>query len=71
MNAIDNYWEVYDGDFFYEKWNGRGKLKLSNGQVYIVDFMEGKVSGEGRYYRLNGQIIAARWSEGYLVKEYK
>jgi hypothetical protein len=45
MNFVDNYWEVYDGDFFNEKKNGSGKLKLSNGEVFAGEFMDDKVNG--------------------------
>ena len=31
MNRVGERWEVYDGEFFNDRRNGRGKLKLSNG----------------------------------------
>lgn len=70
MNFVDNHWEVYEGDFFNEKRNGNGKLKLSNGEVFVGEFMDEKVNGQGKFYQLSGRVVHGKWVEGILVKDY-
>lgn len=64
---IDECWEEYEGDFFYQQRHGKGKLKLSNGELYLGDFVDDQIHGQGKFYRLNGQVIHGRWEEGIFV----
>ena len=66
---IQYYWEVYDGDFFYEQKYGKGKLKLANGEVYVGEFSDDVIHGYGRFYRLNGDIVSGKWNNGHLVQQ--
>lgn len=51
---MDDYWESYQGQFFGDKKNGRGKLKLTNGEIYIGLFDDNKICGVGKFYKNNG-----------------
>ena len=68
-DAIDLYWSAYEGDFAFGEKHGKGKLKLSNGEVFIGSFMEDNVEGEGKFYHQDGSVVAGKWSKGFLMSQ--
>lgn len=67
--TIDDYWYIYEGDFFFEQKHGKGKVKLSNGEAYVGEWNEDYIHGRGKFYRLNGEVIQGKWEHGELVEE--
>ena len=51
--------------------NGKGKLKLSNGEMYVGSFLEDQIDGEGKFYHKNGEVIHGKWGNGFLLEKYK
>ena len=65
---MGNFWEKYEGNFKEDKFEGTGKLYLTNGEVYEGEFKDGNIHGLGKYYRKNAELICGRWANNELVK---
>lgn len=47
---------------------GRGRIKLSNGEVFEGDFHEDKIQGFGKFHTLQGKTLEGIWRESKLIK---
>ena len=47
---------------------GRGRIKLSNGEVFEGDFHEDKIQGFGKFHSLDGTVIEGMWRDSKLIK---
>ena len=47
---------------------GRGRIKLSNGEVFEGDFHEDKIQGFGKFRGLDGKVVEGIWRDSKLVK---
>jgi len=47
---------------------GRGKIKLSNGETFEGDFHNDRIQGFGKFYTLDEKIIEGIWRESKLIK---
>ena len=48
---------LYEGDFLNNKYEGKGRHNLENGNYYIGEFWGGLRNGKGILYNKNGSII--------------
>lgn len=47
---------------------GRGKIKLCNGELFQGDFHHDRIQGFGKFHTLDGKIIEGIWREARLIK---
>lgn len=47
---------------------GRGRIKLSNGEVFEGDFHEDKIQGFGKFHAIEGKVIEGMWRDSKLIK---
>ena len=47
---------------------GRGRIKLSNGEVFEGDFHQDKIQGVGKFHSLEGKVVEGMWRDSKLVK---
>lgn len=64
---LEDYWEFYEGQLKSDSRDGKGMVKLSNGEIFIGNFSKDKVSGEGIYYTKEGNSIKGKWKNNRLV----
>ena len=48
--------------------HGKGKIKLSNGEMFVGQFNHDIIEGEGEYHKLNGEVVLGHWNNNKLVK---
>jgi hypothetical protein len=54
----------YIGDWHDGLMNGRGVLRLENGDKYDGEFLAGKMSGQGRYAATDGSVFIGSFRDG-------
>lgn len=54
--ALENYDEVYVGEYVHGKRHGNGKVTYKNGDIFIGEFYEGKKQGPGDLILANSKI---------------
>jgi hypothetical protein len=47
---------------------GRGKIKLSNGEIFEGDFHNDRIQGFGKFYTINSEVIKGIWRDSRLIK---
>ena len=67
QEELGDYWQSYEGDFFFDQRHGKGRLQLSNGEVFVGEFSEEQVEGKGRFYHLTSEVTYGKWVRGFLV----
>jgi hypothetical protein len=68
FDYLEDYWEYYEGMLVKDTKQGRGRIKLSNGEIFEGDFHEDKIQGFGKFLTLEGKTIEGIWRESKLVK---
>ncbi|EAR97493.3 kinase domain protein (macronuclear) [Tetrahymena thermophila SB210] len=68
FSTIGNKWIKYEGEFYNDAKNGRGRLYFSNGDFIQADFVEDKINGECILYKSNNQIVKGYWRENKLIR---
>ena len=68
FSTMNDYWLSYEGELNCDRRHGKGKLKLSNGEVFSGWFKNDVVDGEGKFYTLKGEIIQGVWRGNQLIK---
>lgn len=49
---------LYEGEFYYNHWRGKGKEYYPNGQIrYEGEFLDSFWHGRGQYYKQNGELV--------------
>ena len=66
FSLLKNNWVSYEGDFYKGKFEGIGKLLLTNGEKYLGKFWKGSVHKTGNFRRKNGLNVAGIWENGIL-----
>jgi hypothetical protein len=56
----------YEGAFLNGKPDGKGKIKLRNGDFYQGDFREGKLHGYGEYRHSDGRFYKGNFTNGKM-----
>jgi len=70
FNKDEGTWLRYEGEFNNDKWNGFGKLVLSNGDVIQGIFKLDKLHGKASYNTNDGQVLAGEWLNNALVRVF-
>jgi hypothetical protein len=47
---------------------GKGRLKLSNGEIFEGEFKKDKIEGVGYFISMNGNKINGIWKDSKLIK---
>ena len=47
---------------------GRGRIRLSNGEVFEGDFHNDRIQGFGKFHNLEGSVVEGIWKESRLIK---
>ena len=68
FDYLEDYWEYYSGELAKDSKEGRGRIKLSNGEVFEGDFQQDKIQGVGKFYSQDGKVIEGNWRDSKLVK---
>ena len=55
--------QEYKGHFYMGGYEGKGHLKLSNGDEYSGDFIQGKLHGMGKLTRPDGSSYDGFWKD--------
>jgi len=70
FNKDEGTWLRYEGEFNNDKWNGFGKLVLSNGDIIQGIFKLDKLHGKASYNTHDGQVLAGEWLNNALVRVF-
>lgn len=57
FDFLEDYWEYYEGMLMKDTKEGRGKIKLSNGEEFEGDFSKDRIQGFGKYCTMHGVNI--------------
>jgi len=71
LDGIGGKWIRYEGEFFDDNREGKGRLYLSNGDIIYGDFENNKLVGDSFVYKaIEKRIIKGYWEENKLVRIY-
>ena len=68
FELLEDYWEYYEGMLSHDTKEGRGRIKLSNGEVFEGDFHNDRIQGFGKFSSIDGNTIEGIWRESVLIK---
>lgn len=68
FELLEDYWEYYEGMLVRDTKEGRGKIKLSSGEVFEGDFHNDRIQGFGKFYSRDGKVVEGIWRESKLIK---
>lgn len=59
--------EIYEGEFFHDSINGKGKMQYPDGTEYKGTFKNEKKEGFGKYTTQEGKVISGLFENDKLV----
>lgn len=68
FELLEDYWEYYEGMLVRDTKEGRGKIKLSNGEFFEGDFHNDRIQGFGKFTTRENKVIEGIWRESKLIK---
>jgi hypothetical protein len=68
FELLEDYWEYYEGMLVRDTKEGRGMIKLSNGELFEGDFHNDRIQGFGKFHTIDGGTIEGIWRESRLIK---
>ena len=68
FDYLEDYWEYYEGMLQKDTKEGRGRIKLSNGEMFEGDFHEDKIQGFGKFHTNDGKTVEGIWRDSKLLK---
>ena len=60
-------WVYYEGQFKNDSKHGKGKIKLTNGEVFEGYFNYDTIEGEGTFYSIKGEAIQGTWRDNIFI----
>jgi hypothetical protein len=60
-------WIYYEGEFKNDSKHGKGKIRLTNGEVFEGNFVYDSIEGHGIFYTNSGEVINGFWKDNMLV----
>jgi len=54
---LEDYWLHYEGMLMKDTKEGRGKIRLCNGELFEGDFHVDRIQGFGKFHTLDGKVI--------------
>ena len=64
---LGDKWVFYEGEFKNDSKHGKGKIKLTNGEVFEGNFVQDSIEGEGIFYSLKGEAVEGYWRDSLLI----
>ena len=66
---LGNKWVYYEGEFKSDSKHGKGKIKLTNGEVFEGTFVQDTIEGSGVFYSISGEAIRGIWKDNILLND--
>ena len=58
---------IYEGNFSFNKAEGKGTFYHTNGDVYVGNWYNDKASGHGTYTHINGTKCKGYWKQAFYI----
>ena len=68
FDLLEDFWDYYEGMLMHDTKEGRGRIRLSNGEVFEGDFHNDRIQGFGKFHNLEGSVVEGIWKESRLLK---
>ncbi|CAL6010225.1 membrane-binding_protein [Hexamita inflata] len=67
-DGAEGYYEIYEGAFNDDLYDGKGVLMLENGETYEGDFLQGVKHGNFKITMPNGKITQGKYENGKMIE---
>ncbi len=54
FDLLEDYWQFYEGMLMHDTKEGRGRIRLSNGELFEGDFHNDRIQGFGKFHSQAG-----------------
>lgn len=65
---FEQFWVKYEGFFYEDNKEGRGKLYISNGELFEGAFRDDIAEGEGMFWKMDGEKVRGVWEMNKLIR---